>query len=475
MLQKYRLLLCCFLFTAISSCKNYLDVQPKGAYTADQVFSNSSAMQQALNGLYISLADSTLYGQFMTTTIIEMLGQRYQPPTGTESDSWFVGQFENYQYSDPNVQAAFDALWKKAYGTILAANVFIKNAGDAVNRHVVSDKEGQQLIGEAIAIRAMLHFDLLRLFGPVYALNPEAQAIPYYSGTDGNAQPLLSASKVMERVLSDLNTAAAMLSADPVITGGVVSVNDFYYGYRNQRLNYYAVKGLMARAYLWAGQKDQAHKQALEVLTQGEKWFPWTDPQAIQPLQDNPDRIFSNEILFSVYNPRMYNAYFTFFSPDLGNDHVLTADPDRLQEVYEGIANDYRYNENTWRATIITKKTFFKFADVPDISRPFRFLQPVLRKTELYYILAETETSPAQALQYLNTVRYNRNLVDLTGDADITVETAKEYMKEFWGEGQLFFYYKRTNTSFLPSGESPYYSVVPSYVVPLPLSETTPR
>lgn len=35
--------------------------------------------------------------------------------------------------------------------------------------------------GEALALRAMLHFDMLRLFGPVYSLNPDGTAIPYYT------------------------------------------------------------------------------------------------------------------------------------------------------------------------------------------------------------------------------------------------------------------------------------------------------
>lgn len=474
MLQKYKLLLCCFLLAGLCSCKKYLEVQPQGAYSEDQVYNNPAAMQQALNGLYLGLADSTLYGQFLSNTVVEMMAQRYQPPAITTTTR-LVQPFQTYQYGDVNVMAAFDAMWKQAYNTILAANLFIVKANDAVNRHVVSNEQGQQLIGEATAIRAMLHFDLLRLFGPVYTVNPNKQAIPYYTSADGSSQPLLTAAQVMEKVLADYNTAATLLAADPVITQGVVKNSNFYYGYRNQRMNYYAVKGLMARAYLWTGQKALAHQQALEVLTQGEKWFPWTDPQTIQTLQDNPDRTFSNEVLLSVYNPGMYIAYYGWFSPDLGDQLVLTAEPTRLAQVYEGIANDYRYNENTWRATTLTKKCFYKFADVADIRQPFRFLQPVLRKTEMYYILAETESDPQQALTYLNTVRFNRNLVNLTPTANLPDEIQKEYQKEFWGEGQLFFYYKRNNVSSVPSGADQWSTVTPSYVVPLPLSETTPR
>ncbi|BAV06949.1 SusD family protein [Filimonas lacunae] len=472
MLQKYKLLLWCLLLVGLCSCKKYLSVQPEGSYSEDQVYSNPNAMQQALNGLYISLADSTLYGQFLSNTVIEMMGQRYTPPVTTTR---VVRPFQTYQYTDVNVMKAFDGLWQQAYNTILAANLFITKANNAISNNVVTPQQGQLMIGEATAIRAMLHFDLLRLFGPVYASEPNKQAIPYYTTADGKTQPLLTAAQVMEKVLADYTTAASLLAADPVITQGVVNNSNFYSGLRNQRLNYYAVKGLMARAYLWAGQKTQAHQQAQEVLTQGEKWFPWTKSETIEFLQDNPDRIFSSEVLFSIYNPNMYVGYYAWFSPDLGTDIVLTADGDRLGMLYENMDNDYRYNINTWRATTLTKKCFFKFADVPDIRQPFRFLQPVLRKTELYYILAETESDAQQALTLLDTVRYHRNLPNLDATANVPNEIQKEYQKEFWGEGQLFFYYKRNNVSDVPGGDSPWSTYTPNYVVPLPLSETTPR
>jgi starch-binding outer membrane protein, SusD/RagB family len=75
-------------------------------------------------------------------------------------------------------------------------------------------------------------------------------------------------------------------------------------------------------------------------------------------------------------------------------------------------------------------------------------------------------------------VRFHRNVVPLTATAVIPTEVQKEYQKEFWGEGQLFFYYKRNNKTSIPSGISGKGNISMSavkYVVPLPLSETTPR
>lgn len=473
-MNKYYLLILLTIAAVAGGCKKYLDVQPQGSYTEDQVYATTYAMQQALNGIYLDMASNDLYGSNLTNTTIELLAQRYAPPS-----SGVVGEnlpaIASYQYSVLEVQNVFEAIWKKAFSTVLETNLFLRKSAQSVAGGIVTDNKGKQLQGEALAIRAMLQFDMLRLFGPIYALRPGQQAIPYYTEANGQQQPLLTAASVVDTVLADLIKAEALLGNDPVKTRGVVAENDFYSGYRNQRINYYAVKALQARVFLWAGRNSDAHAAALTALQDGEKWFPWLNPSAINAPQPNPDRVFSTELIFALYTPSMYTNYDARFNPSMGDLLVLTAEPTRLAQVYESNDNDYRYNTNTWAITTLSKKTFFKYADVPVTTTAFRFLQPMIRKSELYYILAETEPNTTQALTYLNTVRYNRNLVNITNAAALPDEITKEYKKEFWGEGQLFFYYKRKNITYIPSGSSSLFNSTPVYTVPLPLSETTPR
>ncbi len=468
-----KLIITCLLVAAlaVTGCKKYLKVQPEGSYTEDQVFSNEHAIQQALNGLYLSLADNNLYGAALSSTTIELMGQRYNTQNTTTQNYYL---FSGYQYTQTPVQTAFDALWKKAYNTILSTNLFLAKIDNAVNSNLIPADKVDELKGEAYGLRAMLHFDLLRLFGPIYSTASDKPAIPYLSAPNGTTPPMLTAKQVMDNVIADLTTAAGLLAKDPVVNAGVVVNTDFYSGYRNQRMNYYAVKGLLARAYLWAGRKTEAHDAALAVLNEGEKWFPWLNFAAIVS-NSNPDRVFSPELLFSVYKFDMYTNYATYFAPELADPSILSAQINRLPESFENNENDYRYT-TTWLITSKSYRTFYKFADLADKTKPWRFLQPVLRKSEMYYILAETETDITKARGYLNTVRKNRGLPDLaTTVTTLAPEILKEYKKEFWGEGQLFFYYKRNNTATVPSGTSRTANVRPAYVVPLPLSETTPR
>ncbi|WP_426330191.1 RagB/SusD family nutrient uptake outer membrane protein [Pedobacter sp. R-06] len=456
----------------VSGCKKYLNIQPEDKYTQEQVFSNELAVQQALNGLYFNLSSGTLYGVNMTNTTLELMAQRYNVSLNSTTVASYQ-QFQLYTYTDANTLSVYDNIWTSTYSTITKANAFILNLKEAEDRGIISHSNAGLLKGEAIGIRAMLHFDMLRIFGPVYLVSPDAKAIPYYKNADAVKKEVLTAKQVLDSVSADLATAKALLAGDPVINGGVINGSNFYSSHRNQRLNYYAVEALQARVFLYAGKRPEANQAARLVLQQGEKWFPWL-PYTSIVNNPSPDRIFSTEVLFGVYNQDMYTNQTALFSPELNN--LLTPLPERLTSTFEGNQNDYRYY-TTW-VDGIKGRTFFKFADLADKTKPWRFIQPLIRKSELYYIIAETETDPSAAINFLNTARFNRGLVNLPPTASLDAEIQKEYQKEFWGEGQLFFYYKRKNRTSIPSAVSPTANIsmnTAKYVLPLPLSETSLR
>ena len=467
---KHIVVLLAGIFLAATGCKKYLQVQPTGSYTEDQVFANRTAVQQALNGLYIDLAENNLYGASLTQTHIELMAQRYR---ALQDGVNFYEQYQQNNYQASQAQNTFDNIWKSAYHTILSANLFLEKIDKTIQNHVVTEEQGRLMKGEALAIRALLHFDIMRIFGPVYSAGANQKAIPYYSEANGKAQPIITSAEVLAKILDDLNSAEGLLAQDAIIQYGIVRhpEPDFYTDCRNQRLNYFAVKALKARVYLWGGNHKEAHDAALAALTEGEKWFPWLPYTSIINTTI-PDRIFSTEMLFAVYNRGLYKNYSSFFSPALTETRLLAPDNTNLRNTFENNENDWRF-PSTWRQTNKPFRTFFKYEDVSAL-QSWGYWQPMIRKSELYYILAETATDPAKALTYLNTVRNNRGLINLGGSANIAAEILKEYKKEFYGEGQLFFYYKRTNTASVPDAmtNAPRSLV---YVVPLPLSETTPR
>lgn len=464
------------LLTTVSffSCKKFLDVQPEDKVSESQLYSTKNGIRSVLNGIYLNLAANQLYGDNLTLSTIEILGQRYN--IGTEHNQY---KTSTYAYKDKPTVDRMEDIWSTAYSTILNINVFLENLDKY--KGVVDQSTENMYKGEALAMRAFLHFDLLRLYGPRYTtVDSTKQSLPYYKNSKTEVNPLLPANEFMDNVMADLNTAETLLQNDPIITTGDIAqpedLVDFLSNNRNYRLNYYAIKGLKARAYLYRGDKTTALTMAKEVIAVSDK-FPWTTSANALVEKQNPDRVFSSEMLFGVMNSQLYNRYLIWFDPSLSDRQILAPTPSRLATVYENNENDYRYNLNWQMPSNGSKpyKTFLKYADVVDKTKTFRFSIPLLKISEIYYIAAECEPNAADGITLLNIVRANRGLLPLAATANISTELQKEYQKDLFGEGQLFYYYKRRNVTSVANGSSTSGNVTINYNVPLPDSESIYR
>ncbi|MBD8487750.1 RagB/SusD family nutrient uptake outer membrane protein [Echinicola sp. CAU 1574] len=462
----------------ISSCDSYLDVQPMDKFLESQVFSSEIGIQNALNGIYLELNNNRLYGEDLTLGVIEGLAQRYDQPSSDQT----LYLYQNYAYDETPVMNRFESMWTAAYVNMLNINVLL----DGLDQYpgVLPQDEEDLVKGECYALRAMLHFDMLRVFGGIPGVSLDDYQLPYYDEVKKEAAPLIGGSLFLEKVLADLEMAENYLSNDPILEngkmlpdpdGGIVT----FYMFRSLRLNLYAVKALQARVNQYAGNEQTALEAAEWVIDNGSKWFPWTDPLAVLSTPSAPDMVFSSEILFGTYNMGLYGRYNSLFNNNLQENKILYARPRRLDQTFEDNENDYRFNSSWVLGSNHSFKTFNKYKEPGKINNEtpsFKYMLGLIRMSEMYYIAAEAlaETDPGKALAYLNTVRYNRGLQDLSEGGDIQEEILKEYRKEFFGEGQLFFYYKRHNLSSIPNGSSNTANKTmdeSTYVVPLPLSE----
>lgn len=460
------------------ACEKFLDVQPRDKFLESQVFSTESGIQSALNNVYLGMAKNNLYGGNLTLSTVEALAQRYN--LSSSSNRW--RHFSQYNFGEDFARSTFNNIWSDTYRLILDLNNFM--SGLDAYPGVVSSAHSAILKGEAYGLRALLHFDLYRLFGPLPGEDSTVPAIPYYLQATATPQTILQSGAVLEAVLKDLDSAATLLADDPIIAEGVrhglQHDGEDFYRYRNYRMNYYAVKALQARVNLYAGRAAQAYTAATAVIDNTDQWFPWTPPSQVISENQNPDRVFSSEVIFGVQNMSLYDQHNALFNSNLLNSAILAPVSGRLANAFENNENDYRYNPN-WKIPTNGAKdyrTFFKYEDVMESTMGFRFLQPLIRLTEMYYIAAETDPDPLQGLAYLNTARFNRGLIDLASSANLQAEIEKEYIREFYGEGQLFFYYKRVGKDTLPNGSSASGNVTmdaDKYVIPLPSSETEYR
>lgn len=477
------------LLTCVAACSDWLGYTPKDKSTAEQQFSSRDGFYSAVNGVYNRLLSRTLYGQNLTYGMLDIMSKRYN--TGSSRDNLNY-RYANYLYTDASVRNSIDAIWKQSYAAILNANVILQEADKRTD--VLNETDRLLIRGDVLALRAFLHFDMLRLFGPVYALNPEAVSIPYNDQASGQTYELLPAKTVIyEHLIPDLEQAEECLKqVDPVRTEGALASNnedgDNYRRYRQLRLNYYAVLLLKARVYLWAGDAEHALAEARKLIDDEnvQSSFPFVDSDRLLGNTKDPDRVFSSEALFGLYDAQREDIYPDYFdSANLGSSNsLLQPRSGYINDVFANQA-DYRF-QSQWRAMgSLFDFVKYKRIEYNQNNIPFHALfRPLIRLTEAYYIAAEAvwKTDQAAARRYLNSVLRARGLSELT-DATSAAQFAEtlrlEYVREMWGEGQIFYLFKRHYLRITGNYNGDNANTVGAsnrvYVLPLPTSEQENR
>lgn len=161
-----------------TSCNDWLDVKPKTEEEAEELFSTIDGFKSALAGVYIGLSQSGLYGREMTFGMVGVLGQEWGDGATLKTNYSAYNYLLNYNYEQSVSKALIDVVWNKMYENIANVNTLIQYTD--LKREVLGDYY-EVVKGEALALRAYMHFDLLRLFAP-YDFTAEAEpAIHMYA------------------------------------------------------------------------------------------------------------------------------------------------------------------------------------------------------------------------------------------------------------------------------------------------------
>ena len=463
-----------------TSCKKWLTVQPKTQMPADVLFTTESGFQDALTGVYIQMKSGSAYGQDMTFGTIERLTTSWDVTTNTTEQR--LGLFN---YSDDGVQRALSTMYAQEYKIISSINAIL----DAVDVHrdvFLSAGSYEMMKGECLALRAYCHLDLLRLFGPVPGNIQGGTVLPYVKKISREPNQHLPYEQYKTELLSDLTGAAALLKdADPFTRYSQADLSNpgsinspykpenTYSAFRFLRMNYYAVKALQARAYLWFQDNRSAYACAKEVIDaknpDGSTKF------RLGVLSDMAGGNFnlSMEHIFGLYDFQLAKKFEQqFTSGVLKKGSAITTVTNQL---YGNTGTDIR-ETNLW--TLITlangSKCYImrKYMAATESSAIAPFQIPMLRVSEMYLVAAET--APAgEGQQCWEAFRTARNITASTLPADLAqaqLELVKEYRKELFAEGQAFFAYKRINAPKASFLWAPSAATI-NYLVPLPLNE----
>lgn len=476
------------LIMALSACTDWLTVQPETSMTAETLFQTDNGVKYGLNGAYM-LASKNVYspsGYFVGGGgfgIVENMANTYLYVINTDGYNWANHIYEQTD-SQKNVN---EYTFLSPYTIIANLNSLLKEM--ELHRDKISPEVYHMVRGEAFALRACCHFDLLRIYGPVPSKADAGKTyLPYVRVNDAGNYEYHTFAQFMEYVQADLDSAEFLLSKyDPVLTTNIsyTESTSYVWPYRKSRINYYGVLGLQARVALWIGQKEKALRYAKLVKdakdSAAQLQFRLTTPD------DDVNSFYTTDL--SHYSEHICGVKcetFDFMDSAWGPRRLsATNDPDFGRVLYgEKYADDLRYQHfwrtgaGTWYAPdgsilpeykveSITINKFSQFITSPTNNCKDNF--PIMRLPEIYFIIMECGTlDEANTLYQEYCTARNIEYVPLT-EEDRQERIMLESIREYVGEGQNFFTYKRNNVRRMIGAQTD--CSENQYIVPIPEAE----
>ncbi len=453
---------------SLCGCKKWLDVQPSDQLIDAELFKDAQGFRHGLNGIYQKISGRELFGKNLTCGLYSALGQDYAAgKMGNNQDVAY-----NFNQAHPNSVAMIDEIWTNAYTAIANCNKLIKELkGTTEGLFPNKRSERNLIIGESMAIRALLHFELLRLYAPSPIQEQSGSYLPYVDAYPAMQTVALTSAAILDKITADLDSAQRLVAENDTITnrlamsgnltsllaGYQATVGGQFFNYRMNRLNYVAINGLLARVYLYAGNYSKAKSYAKYVYDNfgphGRlKWWNFTDE--------------ANAAGTHKYNKLADDLILAFYDADLitnianqgGPSYRLSTDVDSWFPESE---RDYRKNFiNLDESSIVSIQGKFTEKWRESLStnanvKEHNSIIPALRMSEIYYIYSETlfrEGQVNDALTVLNQVRQARGMLStfvLTDETSYFQELISEYRREYLTEGQTVFVFKRLNRDLM--------------------------
>jgi hypothetical protein len=418
----------------VLSCNKVLDVKPVASVPASDAIKGKVGVERAIIGSYNSLQAVGLYSR--NAIAVGDLAADNLTWTGTMLE---YGQVENKPI--PAENTIVEGMWAAAYDGINRVNNVLYQLPGIEG---LTQDEFDNFEGEALFIRALLHYNLATYFGGVPI---KTQPTTDLSSIDVERSTLI---QVYDSIISDLSTAKVKLAATKV-TG---------------RANSFSASALLAKVYLSKFQlaNDQASTalaitEAGSVIAGGGYSLP-VYSTLFDPAIPSAESIF--EIVYDVTNYNRLAQY--FYSRDLSGRYEFAPTTGLIQSFEPG---DVRLN-----ATITydgkNKPFGIKYNDVSGgADRVY-----VLRLAEIYLIRAEAlaySNGSVESIQAdINSIRKRAGLGNTTASsiADLKLAIENECRHEFAFEGHRWPDLVRTKRAASLLGFDEKY-----VLFPIPLSE----
>lgn len=459
------------------ACSDYLDVRPSGEKVEGDLFDSPKGFEAAIYGVYGSMVSTSLYGQDLLWGLTDIMAQ------DLSCGSTAMTALAKYDYENQYVRDRFASVWTAAYQTIGYANNVIKN----LNNSDLSLPLRDVYMGEMLATRALMHFEMLRLFA---STDPSSRGIPYAETWDFSVKPFLTVAQAQAKIEGDLIEAEKLLApVDEPLMKFPRDDNqyDSFMNWRETHMNVWAVRAILARFYAFTGKMDKAGTYAKAVITS--EVFPLVDQTEVRDFIAGV--LSPKETIFGLYAPKYintckdllynFNSYqsYTPYDDISGSTHLYP-----WQNIYnEDMVSTSQDTRISWFRAENSVAKCLKLVDYAGIANNSVSNRSeisgvnIIRVPELYLIAAEAyfTSDPTAALGYYNDQITSRGLSKFVPDNDnpFTLDRIyNEFHKELFCEGQQWFNMKRLKKDFLSNDENRTVAGTDDvYVVPVPVEE----
>ena len=444
---------CAILAASLSSCVNdWLDVAPSDGTDADAALTSSSDLAAARTGMYAALKGNSnlvdYYGQqfFVYGDVHAGDDYQYNNLGGSNRASFYYDM--NYQTASEfsSSTSSSNVAWKSPYIVIGRANRIIAAAeGGALSDAAEAKATIDQYAAEAKVLRALAHFDLVRIYGKPYTEDQGASlGVPLVTGVlESNAKPARSTvAEVYTQVVKDLTEAISSNALATETEPGYVSV--------------WGAKAILSRVYLNMGDYANALSVAEDIIKNSGAAL-WTRDQYFKAWDASTPN--ESEFLFrlnvagstdsndlnGIGNLQQRDGYKEMVATKKFVD-MLTSDP-------EDVRNDMFLPATAAKevATYGTNKVYLNKLRGQGGNLRNVTIVPIIRLSEVYLTAAECafrNNDKTKAVEYLNDLVKNRTTTEasLATVDNITLERILiERRKELIGEGQRYFDALRNN------------------------------
>lgn len=487
----------------VSSCDKWLDVLSNEEILEEDAFATTKGFRTALIGAYQIAASDPLWGQELTWGMMSVLSRNY---TASSLPTKYKYAMDNTNFESSYTKNAIASIWESGYNVIANCNNIIKKV-ETTDKPFEYTWEKGMVLAEAKALRALMHFELLRLFAPAPILGNKDKAIPYVTNYPNISPEYKSTSEIIKNIIEDLKYARDILKPIDVdilwgesimsyfstmLFYGIQNLQDDgqrsngnaagFFAYRGYRLNYWGVTGLLARVYSYNRENDKAIPYVNEII---EEWidsgvgfeFAWD-----QKPNNNPNLIDGKrcpEGLICLWNTKVAENY----SKAAGTSYFKMT---KLNDLFgaNDIKEDYRYtafyNASTSRYRVWDPSNSSYSTD--SYIEKVRVILPVLEIPEIYYIKAEYLAEQGKIGEAINTLKVVKDNRNITTPIPSTVNDYNSFMeilindlsRDFLTRGQTWFYLKKLNWKKMYNGTNvPWEAPDSWFVLPLPDSETS--